>query len=127
MRVVELDHLVLNVADVERSLAFYTGPLGLEPERVDEWRAGQVPFPSVRITDRTIIDLMSKPRGESNVDHICLVVEPLDWQEVIDAGTFTVLDGPVGRWGARGKATSVYVADPDGNTVELRWYPQDKA
>ena len=125
MRVVELDHLVLNVADVERSLDFYTGPLGLEPERVDEWRAGQVPFPSVRITDRTIIDLMSKPRGESNVDHICLVVEPLDWQEVIDAGTFTVLDGPVGRWGARGSATSVYVADPDGNTVELRWYPQD--
>lgn len=125
MRVVELDHLVLNVADVERSLAFCTGPLGLEPERVDEWRAGEVPFPSVRITDRTIIDLMSKPRGESNVDHICLVVEPLDWQEVIDAGTFTVLDGPVGRWGARGRATSVYVADPDGNTVELRWYPQD--
>ncbi len=125
MRVVELDHVVLNVADVERSLAFYTGPLGLEPERVDEWRAGTVPFPSVRINDRTIIDLMSKPRGESNVDHICLVVEPLDWQEVIDSGVFTVLDGPVGRWGARGAAQSVYVADPDGNTVELRWYPQD--
>ncbi len=125
MRVVELDHVVLNVADVERSLAFYTGPLGLEPVRVDEWRAGKVPFPSVRINDRTIIDLMSKPRGESNVDHICLVVEPLDWQEVIDSGVFTVLDGPVGRWGARGAAQSVYVADPDGNTVELRWYPQD--
>ncbi len=125
MRVVDLDHVVLNVADVERSLAFYTGPLGLEPTRVDEWRAGRVPFPSVRINDRTIIDLMSKPRGESNVDHICLVVEPLDWQEVIDSGAFTVLEGPVGRWGARGEAQSVYVADPDGNTVELRWYPQD--
>lgn len=125
MRVVELDHVVLNVADVERSLDFYTGPLGLAPVRVDEWRAGEVPFPSVRISDRTIIDLMSKPRGESNVDHICLVVEPLDWQEVIDSGVFTVLEGPVGRWGARGAATSVYVADPDGNTVELRWYPQD--
>jgi catechol 2,3-dioxygenase-like lactoylglutathione lyase family enzyme len=125
MRVVEFDHVVLNVADVERSLAFYTGPLGLAPERVDEWRAGRVPFPSVRVSDRTVIDLMSKPRGESNVDHICLVVEPLDWQEVIDAGTFDVLEGPVGRWGARGEATSVYVSDPDGNTVELRWYPQD--
>ncbi|GAB1513794.1 VOC family protein [Actinophytocola sp. KF-1] len=125
MRVVELDHVVLNVADVERSLDFYTGPLGLAPLRVDEWRAGTVPFPSVRISDRTIIDLMSKPRGESNVDHICLVVEPLDWQEVIDSGVFTVLEGPVGRWGARGEATSVYVSDPDGNTVELRWYPQD--
>lgn len=137
MRVVDFDHLVLNVADVERALDFYAGRLGLEPLRVDEWRAGTVPFPSLRVTDRTIIDLMSKPRGESterslrsehsNVDHICLVVEPLDWQEVIDEGTFTVLEGPVGRWGARGSATSVYVADPDGNTVELRWYPQDKA
>ena len=125
MRVVDFDHLVLNVADVERSLAFYTGPLGLEPMRVDEWRAGTLPFPSVRVNDRTILDLVSKPRGESNVDHFCLVVEPLDWQEVIDAGTFTVLEGPVGRSGARGDATSVYVADPDGNTIELRWYPQD--
>lgn len=127
MRVVELDHLVLNVADVERALEFYCGPLGLTPVQVEEWRAGKVPFPSVRINEHTIIDLVSKPRGESNVDHICLVVEPLDWQEVIDAGTFTVLEGPVGRSGARGDATSIYVADPDGNTIELRWYPQDVA
>ena len=126
MRVVEFDHLVLNVGDVERSLAFYTGPLGLEPLQVDEWRAGAVPFPSVRVNERTILDLVRKPRGESNVDHFCLVVEPLDWQEVIDSGVFTVLEGPVGRSGARGDATSIYVADPDGNSIELRWYPQDQ-
>ncbi|MBB4904539.1 VOC family protein [Actinophytocola algeriensis] len=125
MRVMDFDHLVLNVADVERSLAFYTGPLGLEPMRVEEWRAGTLPFPSVRVNEHTILDLVDKPRGDSNVDHFCLVVEPLDWQEVIDAGTFTVLEGPVGRSGARGDATSIYVADPDGNTIELRWYPQD--
>ncbi|MEV7772923.1 VOC family protein [Kitasatospora sp. NPDC086791] len=125
MRVVAFDHLVLNVSDVERSLAFYTGPLGLEPVRVDEWRAGQAPFPSVRVTPETIIDLTDRPRHESNVDHICLTVEPLDWQQVIDSGTFTVLEGPVPRYGARGTATSLYVQDPDGNTVELRWYPQD--
>lgn len=125
MRVVAFDHLVLNVGDVERALEFYCGPLGLEPVRVDEWRAGQVPFPSVRVSEHTIIDLVGKPRGESNVDHICLVVEPLDWQQIIDAGAFTVLEGPVPRFGARGSATSIYVRDPDGNTVELRWYPQD--
>ncbi|MGW6159639.1 VOC family protein, partial [Streptomyces sp. NPDC055144] len=56
---------------------------------------------------------------------LCLVVEPLDWQEVVDSGVFTVLEGPVPRWGARGSAQSVYVRDPDDNTVELRWYPQD--
>lgn len=126
MRVTAFDHVVLNVADVERSLAFYCGPLGLEPVRVDEWRAGKAPFPSVRVSADTIIDLVARERGESNVDHICLVVEPLDWQEVIDSGTFTVLEGPGNRYGARGDAQAIYVRDPDGNTVELRWYPQDK-
>ncbi|WP_392965331.1 VOC family protein [Streptomyces sp. LN245] len=125
LRVKAFDHLVLNVEDVERSLAFYTGLLGLEPVRVDEWRRGQAPFPSVRVTAETIIDLTAHNRGGSNVDHICLTVEPLDWDQVIASGSFTVLEGPVKRFGARGDATSVYVQDPDGNTVELRWYPQD--
>ncbi|WP_264937180.1 VOC family protein [Streptomyces sp. A012304] len=125
MRVKAFDHLVLNVEDVERSLDFYTGQLGMEPVRLAQWRAGEVPFPSVRVTPDTIIDLVSRPRGESNVDHICLTVEPVDWDAVLASGTFDVLEGPVQRFGARGNATSVYVRDPDGNTVELRWYPQD--
>jgi len=127
MRVTGFDHLVLNVADIERSLAFYTGPLGLQPVRLDEWRAGEVPFPSVRVSPTVIIDLVRAPEGDdgrgSNVDHICLVVEPLDWQQVIDSREFTVLDGPGSRFGAQGTAQSLYVSDPDGNTVELRWYP----
>ncbi|MER5866699.1 VOC family protein [Kitasatospora sp. NPDC002040] len=125
MRVKDFDHLVLNVRDVERALEFYCGPLGLEPVRVEEWRAGKVPFPSVRINANSIIDLLARERGESNVDHFCLVVDPLDWQQVIDSGALTVLEGPVGRYGARGSAQSVYVQDPDGNVIELRWYPQD--
>lgn len=125
MHVTAFDHLVLNVADVERALDFYCGRLGLRPVRVEQWRAGQVKFPSVRVSADSIIDLVSGPRGESNVDHFCLVVQPLDWQEVIDSGVFDVLEGPVGRFGARGNATSIYVRDPDGNVVELRHYPQD--
>ncbi|GIF99083.1 VOC family protein [Catellatospora citrea] len=124
-RVKAFDHLVLNVTDVERSLAFYCGLLGLAPVRVEQWRAGQVGFPSVRVTADTIIDLVRRPRGESNVDHLCLVVDPLDWHAVIASGVFTVLEGPVSRFGARGTATSLYVQDPDHNTVELRWYPAD--
>ncbi|MDT0449034.1 VOC family protein [Streptomyces hesseae] len=126
MRVTAFDHLVLNVSDVERSLAFYTGPLGLEPVRVKEWRAGEAPFPSVRVSPTTIIDLVAHERGESNVDHLCLVVDPVDWHEVIASGTFIVTDGPGPRYGARGVAESIYVLDPDGNTIELRWYPQDR-
>ncbi|MET7747130.1 VOC family protein [Micromonospora sp. NPDC005367] len=126
VRIIGFDHLVLNVADVERSLDFYCGRLGLAPVRVDEWRAGRVPFPSARVSQDTIIDLIQADRGERNVDHFCLVVAPLDWAEVIDSGAFTVLEGPVGRFGARGSATSIYVSDPDGNSIELRWYPADR-
>ncbi|RSS73953.1 VOC family protein [Streptomyces sp. WAC06614] len=129
LRIKAFDHLVLNVTDVERSLDFYVGLLGLEPVRVEEWRAGKVSFPSVRVTPDTIIDLFARPRGESNVDHICLTVEPLDWHEVVASGRFTVLEGAeeggVDRYGARGTGRSLYVQDPDGNTVELRWYPED--
>jgi len=131
MRVTAFDHLVLNVADVERSLAFYGGPLGLAVEREAEWRAGKIPFPSVRVSPTTVIDIIEAPpdgaggSGAANVDHLCLVVEPLDWQEVVDSGEFTVLAGPGSRWGARGEGESIYVRDPDGNTVELRWYPED--
>ncbi|WP_436532191.1 VOC family protein [Actinoplanes sp. HUAS TT8] len=126
VRVTAFDHVVLKVADVERALGFYCGVLGLAPVRVDEWRAGRVGFPSVRVSADTIIDLVGKPRGESNMDHLCLVVEPLEWEAVIASGVFTVLEGPVGRFGARGDAVSIYVRDPDSNTVELRWYPQDR-
>ena len=49
VRVTGFDHLVLRVADVERSLDFYCGTLGLAGDRVDAWRAGEVLFPSVRI------------------------------------------------------------------------------
>ncbi|TDC82890.1 VOC family virulence protein [Micromonospora sp. KC606] len=125
VRITGFDHLVLTVADVQRSLDFYCGRLGLLPVRVDEWRSGLVPFPSVRVSPESIIDLVHGDRGGTNVDHFCLVVEPLDWAEVVASGVFTVLEGPVGRFGARGNATSVYVRDPDGNSVELRWYPQD--
>jgi catechol 2,3-dioxygenase-like lactoylglutathione lyase family enzyme len=122
LRVVALDHVVLNVADVERSLAFYCGELGLVPERVDEWRRGEVFFPSVRVDAHTIIDLLAAPRTGENSDHLCLVVEPTDLDAVKESGRFEVVDGPATRFGARGDGTSLYVKDPDGNTVELRHY-----
>jgi len=122
IRVVDVDHVVLNVADVERSLAFYCGELGLAPVRVEEWRRGEVPFPSARVTAATIIDLFATPRTGVNADHLCLVVEPMDLDALAVSGRFTVVDGPGRRFGARGDGTSLYILDPDGNTVELRYY-----
>jgi catechol 2,3-dioxygenase-like lactoylglutathione lyase family enzyme len=124
VRVTGFDHLVLVVADVERSLAWYCGELGLAGERVDEWRRGEVLFPSLRIDEHTLIDLLAGERAGVNVDHLCLVIEPADLAALAATGRFEVVgDGPAGGlFGARGFAASLYVRDPDGNTVELRSY-----
>ena len=79
LRITAFDHVVLNVTDVERSLAWYTGELGLEPIHVEEWRRGERLFPSVRVDEGTIIDLIGLPRSGENLDHFCLVVEPMDF------------------------------------------------
>ena len=117
-----LDHLVVRCADVERTLAWYLDLLGLTPVRVDEWRRGGAPFPSVRVNQETIIDLVAGPTDDGRLDHICLVVEPVDLDGIAASGEFDVVDGPVRRYGARGDGTSLYVRDPDGLVVELRHY-----
>jgi catechol 2,3-dioxygenase-like lactoylglutathione lyase family enzyme len=121
-----MDHIVLRVADVERSLAWYREMLGLDGVRVDEWRAGRVPFPSVRVDDGTIIDLLAAERAGENLDHLCLVVDGADVDAVVADPRFAVVEGPGWRFGARGDGWSVYVVDPDGNTVELRTYDRDR-
>jgi catechol 2,3-dioxygenase-like lactoylglutathione lyase family enzyme len=131
VRVTGLDHLVLRVMDVERSLAFYQGVLGLPGVHIEEWRKGETFFPSVRVNDDVIIDLLAAPAGHdgagsvTNVDHFCLVVDPIDWDAVVTQGIFEVVDGPATRYGAHGDAQSLYVRDPDGNVVELRYYPPE--
>ena len=134
IQIIELDHIVLNVGDIDRSLKFYTDVLGLKGERVEEFRAGKVSFPSVRINDQTIIDLFPRKESEAqpavardnrNLNHFCLVVGTEDFSSIVDylsANDVKVHQGPVSRWGAQGRATSVYFSDPDGNEVEIRCY-----
>jgi catechol 2,3-dioxygenase-like lactoylglutathione lyase family enzyme len=122
VRVTALDHVVLRCADVEATLAWYVDVLGLTPVRVEEWRAGEAPFPSVRVSDHTIIDLVPGPVDDGRLDHLCLVVEPIDLAALAASGQFDVVEGPGRRFGARGDGTSLYVRDPDGLVVELRHY-----
>jgi catechol 2,3-dioxygenase-like lactoylglutathione lyase family enzyme len=130
-----LDHIVLNIGDIDRSLKFYTEVLGLRGERVAEFRAGKVGFPSVRVNNATIIDLFPRPnaaasdvpdsKADRNLNHFCLVVEPEDFAgivEYLNERGVSVNRGPISRWGARGQATSVYFFDPDGNEIEIRCY-----
>ena len=59
-----LDHIVLNAEDVETLVRFYTQVVELEPERLEEFRNGRVPFPSVRISSDTVIDLAPRKMWE---------------------------------------------------------------
>ena len=121
-RITGIDHVVVNASDPMVLVDWYVDLLGLEPERVEEFRAGEVFFPSVRIDDYTIIDVFPTESTGENYNHICLVLEGADMDAIAADESLEVLEGPVNRWGARGDARSVYVRDPVGNTVELRTY-----
>jgi catechol 2,3-dioxygenase-like lactoylglutathione lyase family enzyme len=128
-RITALDHIVLNVADVERSLAFYERTLGLPAERVEAWRRGELRFPSVRVSDATIIDLVHTPSDPSerhlNLAHFCLVTDADDLDAVasdLKSAGVAIEVGPAMRSGARGNALSIYFRDPDNNLIELRTY-----
>ena len=131
-KIVDLDHIVLRVKDVERAITFYTEVLGLEPYRLDEFRAGEVPFPCARVNDHTIIDLLPWPDeepvgdGRRNLDHFCMVVDGVDMGEFTaylqSRGVTVDHDRSGRRSGAQGTADSIYIKDTEGNTIELRRY-----
>ncbi len=125
-----MDHIVLKVRDMEAVLHFYLEVLGLSAERLQAFRQGEVPFPSVRINAETVIDLfpVSEPPtvdAPADLDHFCLVIADADIHQVLahlQAHGVPVDEGPVPRWGARGQGTSIYCRDPENRRIELRTY-----
>jgi len=129
-----LDHIVLNIEDDDTMLDFYTNVLRLQAERLEEYHAGDAPFPSVRINQDTVIDLFPKKlwekdtssgRGFDILNHFCLSLAKKDWEELhshLLKHHVAITEGPVQRWGARGTGTSIYFSDPEGNTIEARYY-----
>jgi len=122
VRTTGIDHYVLHVADAERSVAWYGEVLGLEPERLEEWREGKALFVSLRVDDTTIIDLLQAERTGENVNHVAFVVEDVDLDELAASGSVEVDSGPADLFGARGTGRGLYLRDPDANLVELRTY-----
>lgn len=121
VRATGVDHYVLVCADVEGALAWYRDKLGLEPVRLEEWRRGDAPFPSVRVDGSTIVDFLAGVRTGENVNHVALVVDA-DVDELAASGEYDVVGGPADLFGARGQGRGIYVRDPEGNLVELRSY-----
>lgn len=133
MRFGAIDHIALNVRDVKRSLVFYHEVLGLAVERLDQFDAGKVSFPSVRISDDTVVDLFPLPnlRAEQAhpLNHFCFTLSEGDLaplRELLVQHEVEILEEARPRWGASGWAPSMKVLDPDGNIVELK-APRDEA
>ncbi len=119
-----LDHVVLRVTDIERSLRFYTGVLGLALERVIEdagiyqLRCGRHMIDLCTLADDTTL----APPESRGVDHVCIMVEA-DIEEMLrhlESARVPVVMGPVELYGATGFGTSIYVLDPDKHKVELK-------
>lgn len=128
----EIDHLVLRVTDLGAMLAFYVDVLGCSLER----RRDDIGLVQLR-AGRSLIDLVPVdgklgraggaapgPEGR-NLDHLCLRVDPFDGEAIL---AFLRESGAVpgeiaARYGAEGEGPSIYVADPEGNTVELKGPP----
>jgi catechol 2,3-dioxygenase-like lactoylglutathione lyase family enzyme len=130
----QIDHVVLRIADLSRSLAFYGEALGCTIDnRQDaiglvQLRAGSSLIDLVPL-DGALGRLGGAGPGKEgrNVDHFALQITPFDdaairahlaafGVEVVQAGR---------RYGAEGEGPSIYVSDPDGNVVELKGPPDE--
>ncbi len=124
-----LDHVVLRCADLQRTLAFYRDVLGCSLERVVE----SIGLHQLR-AGGALIDLVPADRdgpgeaagaptaGGRNMDHFCMRIARSDWPSVLahlrEHGV--QVSEPARRYGAEGDGESVYLEDPEGNTVELK-------
>ncbi|MEP6969387.1 MAG: VOC family protein [Betaproteobacteria bacterium] len=130
-----LDHVVLRAVNVPRMVHFYCTVLGctLARERADlgltQLRAGN------SLIDLVAVDGEIGRKGGAapdmqgrNMDHLCLRIEPFDpgalTAQLIRHG---VVPGKIqSRYGADGYGPSVYISDPEGNTVELKGPPESR-
>ena len=127
--IVGIDHVVLRVSDIDRSIAFYCGVLGCTVERrvegagIHQLRAGRSLIDLADANATAGPDNGPAPGASSrNMDHFALRIEPFDEAAIrahlaahgIEAGKAAT------RYGAEGDGPSIYIADPDGNTVELK-------
>ncbi|MFI8303430.1 VOC family protein [Streptomyces sp. NPDC085927] len=134
-----LDHIVLWVRDPIAAAGFYEKAVGLEPVRLTDFSVGEVPFPSVRVNEETILDLMPFAMAERMtmlpgaaeasghpVNHVCLSL-PADGftalRSRLEEQSVPMTDLSHDSFGARGLARrSFYFRDPDGNVFEARHY-----
>ena len=125
-----LDHVVLEVRDVEVSAAFYRRVLGLAPVRLAEWKRGEAPFVSARVSPETIVDLFPpgfwrNKRRAQNPNHVCFTLSQAGVAAVrrrLKRLRVPIVQESPRNYGARGWGVSLYFLDPDGVRLEARYY-----
>jgi len=118
----DIDHVVIRAADIDRAIAFYCGVLGCREAR----RVESIGLIQLR-AGAAMIDLIDAgetppPDGPGNVDHFALRLEAFDEADIrAHLAAHGVTAGPLKqRFGAEGTGPSLYIEDPDGNTIELK-------
>jgi catechol 2,3-dioxygenase-like lactoylglutathione lyase family enzyme len=126
-----LDHLVLNVKDVEITAVWYQRVLGMEREEYGADRRTALKFGGQKINIRPADAdarawVAATVRLPGTAD-LCLIaaVGPADVMEHLASCGVAIEAGPVPRIGALGAMTSVYCRDPDGNLIEVASYLAD--
>ena len=129
LQIRRIDHVVLRIRDLEASLRFWRDALGCPVERSSDalglyqLRAGD------SLIDLVPIDgALGQAGGDApdlarrNVDHVALTLARFDEQELrARLERHGIEPGDVGtRYGSEGMGPSMYIRDPDGNTVELK-------
>jgi catechol 2,3-dioxygenase-like lactoylglutathione lyase family enzyme len=124
-----IDHVVVRAENLKRMVDFYCDVLGCRVERgpgelkLVQLRAGNSLIDLVDVSGPLGRDGGGAPdHGAHNMDHFCVQVEPWDGDDIrrhlkehgVEAGE------PVTRYGALGYGPSLYIKDPEGNTVELK-------
>ena len=128
----EIDHVVLRVVDLARVERFYREVLGCTVARRQEaigliqLRAGSALVDLVPVDGKLGRMGGAAPGKEGrNVDHICFRLEPFDEAAIrAHLAAHGVDAGPTdSRFGAEGEGPSIYLQDPEGNTIELKGPP----
>jgi len=128
----DIDHVVLRVVDLEKMLTFYCGVLGCSVDRRQEeigliqLRAGSSLIDLVPISGKLgSVGGVAPGREGRNMDHFCLRLEAFDEKSIrAHLAEYKVFAGEVvSRYGADGQGPSIYLEDPEGNTVELKGPP----
>ena len=119
-----IDHLVLRVTDIDRMRKFYCEVLGAQHVA---WRP-ELGMSHLRV-GAAMIDLVKGERSGLNMDHFCLRVDPFDQAAIVaHLKKHGVAVGKIrDRFGAEGNGISIYLTDPEGNTVELKGPSDGKA